>query len=146
MRPIFCCRPDLVKGMPVLRETRDFAALNPLSRFQEKPPLFATRTTPRSSACDIRNHKVGPIRTVGVGAGTVCPPNPCRRPRRRCNLRGTDPLTRPREAGKENALRYPKTDASLLGGRFFMPGEKATAIVSTIARTTAIVSTIAKAR
>jgi hypothetical protein len=38
--PILRCRPDLVKGMPILRESRAFAAEMPKARFQENPPLF----------------------------------------------------------------------------------------------------------
>lgn len=41
-RPIFLCRPLLVRGTPIERETRDFAAERPERRFQEKPPLFTT--------------------------------------------------------------------------------------------------------
>jgi hypothetical protein len=38
--PNFRCRPDLVKGMPILRESRALAADMPKNLFQEKPPLF----------------------------------------------------------------------------------------------------------
>jgi len=36
--PAFLCLPDLVNGMPILRESLDFAAEIPSARFQEKPP------------------------------------------------------------------------------------------------------------
>jgi hypothetical protein len=38
--PTFRCRPDLVHGMPVARETRRFAWVTPNWRFQLHPPLF----------------------------------------------------------------------------------------------------------
>ena len=38
--PIFCSRPLFVRGMPILRDMRAFAAETPKNLFQEKPPLF----------------------------------------------------------------------------------------------------------
>ena len=38
--PIFLCRPDFVKGIPVLREIFCFAFAIPTALFHEKPPLF----------------------------------------------------------------------------------------------------------
>src|SRR5207253_1049010 len=38
--PTLRCRPDLVHGMPVARETRRLAFVIPSARFQLKPPLF----------------------------------------------------------------------------------------------------------
>jgi hypothetical protein len=38
--PIFLCRPDFVKGIPVLREIFCFAFVIPTALFHEKPPLF----------------------------------------------------------------------------------------------------------
>ena len=40
--PTLRCRPDLVQGMPVARETRRLAPVIPTNRFQLKPPLFIT--------------------------------------------------------------------------------------------------------
>jgi hypothetical protein len=46
-----------VSGIPIFRETRDFAAEIPSARFHEKPPLFiapsplSTGTAPSQSAC-----------------------------------------------------------------------------------------------
>jgi hypothetical protein len=37
--PTLRCRPDFVHGMPVARETRRFAFVIPVTRFQLKPPL-----------------------------------------------------------------------------------------------------------
>lgn len=37
--PIFLCRPDLVRGMPVLRDTFRFALVIPNNLFHEKPAL-----------------------------------------------------------------------------------------------------------
>ena len=42
--PSFLCRPDLVKGMPMLRDILAFSAETPKNRFQEKPPLFINIT------------------------------------------------------------------------------------------------------
>jgi hypothetical protein len=38
--PILRCLPDLVKGMPILRDSLDFAAEIPRNLFQENPPRF----------------------------------------------------------------------------------------------------------
>ena len=38
--PNLRCRPDLVRGMPILRLSLVFAAEMPKARFQEKPPRF----------------------------------------------------------------------------------------------------------
>ena len=38
--PIFLCLPDLVKGIPVLRENFCLALVMPTALFHEKPPLF----------------------------------------------------------------------------------------------------------
>ena len=38
--PTLRCRPDLVHGMPVARDTRRFAFVTPNWRFQLQPPLF----------------------------------------------------------------------------------------------------------
>ena len=38
--PNFLCRPDRVKGIPILREIRALAAEIPTSLLHEKPPLF----------------------------------------------------------------------------------------------------------
>jgi hypothetical protein len=38
--PIFRCRPLLVSGIPIDRESLDFAAEMPTARFHENPPLF----------------------------------------------------------------------------------------------------------
>jgi hypothetical protein len=38
--PNLRCLPDLVKGMPILRESLDLAAEIPRRRFQENPPRF----------------------------------------------------------------------------------------------------------
>lgn len=40
IEPTLRCRPDLVHGIPVARETRRLAAEMPKRRFQLKPPLF----------------------------------------------------------------------------------------------------------
>ncbi len=40
MRPIFCCRPLLVRGIPIDLEILDFAAEIPTNRFHENPPKF----------------------------------------------------------------------------------------------------------
>jgi hypothetical protein len=40
IEPALRCRPDLVHGMPVARETLRFAFVIPTARFQLKPPLF----------------------------------------------------------------------------------------------------------
>ncbi len=40
MAPTLRCRPDLVHGIPVARDTRRFAAVIPRKRFQLKPPRF----------------------------------------------------------------------------------------------------------
>jgi hypothetical protein len=38
--PNLRCLPDLVSGMPICLDKRDFAADMPSNRFQEKPPRF----------------------------------------------------------------------------------------------------------
>ena len=40
--PTLRCRPDLVQGMPVARDTRRLAFVTPNWRFQLQPPLFMT--------------------------------------------------------------------------------------------------------
>lgn len=42
--PTLRCRPDLVHGMPVARDTRRFALVMPNWRFQLHPPLFISDT------------------------------------------------------------------------------------------------------
>ena len=46
MAPTFRCRPDLVHGIPVARETLRFAFVIPSSRFQLNPPLFIAHLSP----------------------------------------------------------------------------------------------------
>jgi hypothetical protein len=38
--PALRCLPDLVIGIPILREILCFALVTPSARFHEKPPLF----------------------------------------------------------------------------------------------------------
>src|SRR4051794_1886311 len=40
MAPTLRCRPGLVQGIPVARETRRLALVMPTARLQLKPPLF----------------------------------------------------------------------------------------------------------
>jgi hypothetical protein len=43
IRPIFCCLPDRVSGMPIFRESFPFADERPVARFHEneKPNFLA---------------------------------------------------------------------------------------------------------
>jgi hypothetical protein len=49
--PIFLCLLDLVRGTPIFRETRLFAALTPINLRQENPPLFTIYSLSRFSLC-----------------------------------------------------------------------------------------------
>ena len=46
IRPILRSRPLFVNGTPIARDSRAFAALTPVNRFHEKPPLFISCLPP----------------------------------------------------------------------------------------------------
>ena len=50
--PTLRCRPDLVHGIPVARDTRRFALVTPNWRLQLHPPLFIGATPSRGSQSD----------------------------------------------------------------------------------------------
>lgn len=52
--PTLRCLPDFVRGIPVALEIRDFAALTPKARFQEKPPR-PMKPHPLNTICWPRN-------------------------------------------------------------------------------------------